>query len=860
MLPTDWWIEIFKVVVTRWPKIDLLPTALYLHLQSDQRYHPKPENRRRFASSQFRDTVNSIEHSNEQSMNLNQTEQTMDTARDYIRSCIKEFQTAATQAKQNGPPSECEVPLPPPFVTKLGYINYLEKSAQPAERTEGGIIRFANTMRSYLQHNKAPNSISTLRATSLREVARRVNHIHEDRILFLKTTYDAFRIVGMNVLVEDDAGDCIMLSLYNYLAYHENPSDFFPVGTYLAILAPYMKYAKDDPKLTLMLRCDNPECVRVFPFHRSWKAAKRGKLMLSDIDDDPEILREEGNHHFAQELYETAARTYSRALACSRISASCRIACLCNRAEVNLRLQRWEAAESDARNVLVLDPNHIKAMFRLTCALLHLNRVSEASEIASKLQERAEMKKSKSFQRLSQDIYQAIEEQQNGNYNLLQMENEISRHGLVAFHANYSSSMMQRGVVTKASGFTYRGCVALENIPKNTLLSASKAFVYYLPEGKPLLFEVSPYNRVAADSSRIVLENDTIVLLHRRPELKEIFYTLSSELPEERFKEENCRKRIDMKRIQGIISNNSFKAQPTVHDLYLTCNQPTAPRIEAGSGVWINESLFNHSCTPNCDWSNIGDHIFIHTTRDVKSGEELCLSYLNHEASLEERGETFSNWLGSGVGFSCQCDWCITVRDSPDLQEANEIIHSAYKSAIKLVSSKVKMSAAAELVLPAHDRAKYLKFFSQFPLMIQHIAGAFLWIMEGSVLMGIKNKPKEALEAYEKAAAITQAVCGDRSFNRSKDLWRIVGACMACGYETRAKTMLASIWNDFFVKAKMKKLEDKFIILTRHYVMPWWTENFDQSRAATLNRIALDVATSTKLKSSKTKTAQRKKR
>lgn len=81
----------------------------------------------------------------------------------------------------------------------------------------------------------------------------------------------------MNVLVEDDVGDCILLCLYNYLASHEDPSDVFPVGTYMALVAPLMKYSQDDPNNALMLRCDNPECVRIFPFYRSWVAAKLGK-------------------------------------------------------------------------------------------------------------------------------------------------------------------------------------------------------------------------------------------------------------------------------------------------------------------------------------------------------------------------------------------------------------------------------------------------------------------------------------------------------------------------------------------------------------------------------------------------------
>ena len=61
------------------------------------------------------------------------------------------------------------------------------------------------------------------------------------------------------MFVEDSAGDRIELSLY-YVHEEQDPRQLLPVGSYLAVLEPYMRHTRDDPvKGGLVLRCDNPQ-------------------------------------------------------------------------------------------------------------------------------------------------------------------------------------------------------------------------------------------------------------------------------------------------------------------------------------------------------------------------------------------------------------------------------------------------------------------------------------------------------------------------------------------------------------------------------------------------------------------------
>ena len=366
------------------------------------------------------------------------------------------------------------------------------------------------------------------------------------------------------------------------------------------------------------------------------------------------MLRCCAHEAFAEKLYETATRLYSRALACRNVAESDRIACLGNRAEASLRLERWEAASEDARAILELDPSHTKAKFRLASALLKSGSLPEAFELETAMGEHAKPKEKGAFEKLLHEIQKSCDEAEQGKYNLSLMRKEIKTDGRTAFHASFTSSMIERGVtISKCSGFTCRGTRATGAISRETLISASKAFVYVPPlhEQNARNFGVNPYTNYGAFASRLELESEVVVKLHRRPGLRKTFYSLSSGLQSELLINQDQDARIDLDRIQRTISINVFATYSDNLDLeaaYAKIERPNpgamSPPKDLGSGLWINESCFNHSCIPNCAWSQIGDHIFIRTTRDIEAGEELCVSYVDCECSFAEREQTFSRW------------------------------------------------------------------------------------------------------------------------------------------------------------------------------------------------------------------------
>jgi SET and MYND domain-containing protein len=78
-------------------------------------------------------------------------------------------------------------------------------------------------------------------------------------------------------------------------------------------------------------------------------------------------------------------------------------------------------------------------------------------------------------------------------------------------------------------------------------------------------------------------------------------------------------------------------------------------------GLFLDASLMNHSCVPNCFANFGGREIRIHNVREVREGEEFTISYgpVVGSDTPTGRGEA----LHRSHGFRCQCEGCVDQRD-----------------------------------------------------------------------------------------------------------------------------------------------------------------------------------------------------
>lgn len=74
-----------------------------------------------------------------------------------------------------------------------------------------------------------------------------------------------------------------------------------------------------------------------------------------------------------------------------------------------------------------------------------------------------------------------------------------------------------------------------------------------------------------------------------------------------------------------------------------------------GFGVYASASYFNHSCLPNIEKIRVGRSYKFVASKDIASGDELCISYgIRNTDTVEQRRSCLSEWF-----FECACPKCV---------------------------------------------------------------------------------------------------------------------------------------------------------------------------------------------------------
>eukprot|EP00798_Chlamydomonas_sp_ICE-L_P005546 gene5546-4181_t len=178
--------------------------------------------------------------------------------------------------------------------------------------------------------------------------------------------------------------------------------------------------------------------------------------------------------------------------------------------------------------------------------------------------------------------------------------------------------------------------------------------------------------------------------------------------------------------------------------------------VKTATGLWIRPSLFNHSCLPNSTYFNVGDVMFISTTRDVEAGEELRLSYLDPMEPFEERTRTLAGW-NSGNGFECDCARCDACRDHPQIASLEREAFAMLKRVTQL-SATMPMGAAIGRVkaqFPSSCLAALERFSDR------EVCGVLLRTLElDAEALAISGKPDKAIPIYQRLLDIRASAFG----------------------------------------------------------------------------------------------------
>ena len=96
-------------------------------------------------------------------------------------------------------------------------------------------------------------------------------------------------------------------------------------------------------------------------------------------------------------------------------------------------------------------------------------------------------------------------------------------------------------------------------------------------------------------------------------------------------------------------------------------NHTNAANESMGFGLFPLCSIFNHSCLPNCTYTNEGPQLVFRLLRPVREGEELCVNYTELYATRDERRAE----LHATKSFECRCRRCTL---SPASEEEARLI------------------------------------------------------------------------------------------------------------------------------------------------------------------------------------------
>ncbi|XP_033227505.1 WD and tetratricopeptide repeats protein 1 [Belonocnema kinseyi] len=129
---------------------------------------------------------------------------------------------------------------------------------------------------------------------------------------------------------------------------------------------------------------------------------------VSELPPQVEELKQQANENFEKEKYSLAINLYNKAISLCHMAA----VLYANRAAAYMK-RNWDgdtyAALRDCQMTLMLDPEHIKAHFRLARCLNDLNRPTEAYHVIEKFQKKfPEYSNNQSCRALKKDIKEAI--------------------------------------------------------------------------------------------------------------------------------------------------------------------------------------------------------------------------------------------------------------------------------------------------------------------------------------------------------------------------------------------------------------------------------------------------------------------
>lgn len=540
-----------------------------------------------------------------------------------------------------------------------------------------------------------------------------VNKVHEGKYLEAKIIYKPLVLTGIQTLIEDQNGDIEKLSIYNLIKdFDEKVEDLLPLGCIVRIKEPFLKISVENVH-SYSIRVDSPSDLEII--------ITVPKTIDQDIMTLIDKYNYQGNCHFVNKEYHLAVQSYTKALSLKQ-----NIKSFTNRSLVYLRLECYQLALNDAEKSVQIEPNE-KGYYRMASAWYNMRQYDKSMEqFKNCLDINAANKDAKiGLEKCSTRIKES-----KGIFDFKYFIEESGQKNLRVDGADFTSDKIE---LVNLGGKKGRGFVANVDIPKSTLLIASKALSISFDHeflNKNCLISYNLLNRTIDKNSQCQNLMNLIYRMRFDPYLSNQVYSLyaGSKFNRDTLVPNGI---IDTERIEAICTFNSFKSD----DLRMLKKEFD------NSGLWHMPSFFNHSCLANTYRIHLSDFVFIFTCKNVKKGEELTTPYFPLD-SLEEREKRAKSF-----GFKCNCAMCEEERnDLVNVKKRAQLLKNLDNLKTKNDAKKWK-SFIENLKMTYQNRNKY-KYDLISPY--GHLAKSLM----------LELKLNQGIDCFKKALNLSKE-CGD---------------------------------------------------------------------------------------------------
>ena len=83
-----------------------------------------------------------------------------------------------------------------------------------------------------------------------------------------------------------------------------------------------------------------------------------------------------------------------------------------------------------------------------------------------------------------------------------------------------------------------------------------------------------------------------------------------------------------------------------------------SPRNTSATAIYLEYSLLNHMCRPNCGWEQEYGKMWVFALQDIEPNSQLGISYLSFRYDINLREIRRNEWKES-FGFDCSCFLCL---------------------------------------------------------------------------------------------------------------------------------------------------------------------------------------------------------